>query len=193
VADETPRAKEQLRAALLASRQRLTTAERAAAGDAIRRHGIDRWPDARTVAAYLSVAAEPPTQPLLDALVASGVRVLLPVITDAALDWAAYSGPGDVTRGLLGINEPTGPRLGADALSEADLVLVPAVAVDRAGHRLGRGRGYYDRALVAVTAPVVAIVYDEELLDAVPTESHDRSIDGVLRPAGFTSLPGLPV
>jgi 5-formyltetrahydrofolate cyclo-ligase len=179
--------KERMRAAHLAARQRRTDADRAAAGEAIKGHGIARWPGAATIAAFYSVGTEPPTPPLLDALVDAGVRVLLPVIS-GGLDWAEYAGPDSMIPGPLGINEPAGATLGADAITTADVVVVPALAIDRAGHRLGRGRGFYDRALTLVTAPIVAIVYDDELVDDVPTEGHDRRVSAVLRPAGFTSL-----
>jgi 5-formyltetrahydrofolate cyclo-ligase len=187
VTDDARQDKERLRSAHLDARQRRTDTERAAVGEAIKGHGIERWSGARTVAAFYSVGTEPPTPPLLDALLATGVRVLLPVI-GGQLDWAHYTGPDSMTPGPLGINEPAGARLGPGALPRADVVIVPALAIDRAGNRLGRGRGFYDQALVAVTAPIIAIVYDDELVDRVPTEGHDRRVDAVLRPAGFTSF-----
>jgi 5-formyltetrahydrofolate cyclo-ligase len=134
------------------------------------------------------MGSEPSTRRLLDDLTAAGVRVLLPVVDGERLDWAAYTGAGDLTAGRLGIAEPTGPRLSPRALADAELVIVPALAVDRAGIRLGRGGGYYDRALADVTTSTVAIVYDTELLDHVPAEPHDHRIDAVLRPAGLSSL-----
>jgi 5-formyltetrahydrofolate cyclo-ligase len=72
-------------------------------------------------------------------------------------------------------------------LAAASVVVVPALSVDRDGNRLGRGRGYYDRALSDIKAPVVAVVYDDELIDVVPAEPHDRRVDAVLRPRGLTS------
>jgi 5-formyltetrahydrofolate cyclo-ligase len=179
--------KERLRATHLAARQRRTDLERATAGEAIKDHGIDRWSSATTVAAFYSVGTEPPTPPLLDALLTAGVRVLLPVIA-GELDWADYTGAESMTPGPLGINEPSGAPLGPETISTAELVIVPALAIDRAGNRLGRGRGFYDRALAAVTAPIIAIVYDDELVGHVPIESHDRRVNAVLRPAGFTGF-----
>ena len=82
--------------------------------------------------------------------------------------------------GVLG--EPAGPPLGRDAIGAADLVLVPALAVDEAGRRLGQGGGSYDRALPRTTAPVVAVVFGDEVLDTIPAERHDRPVDGVLTP-----------
>ena len=75
-------------------------------------------------------------------------------------------------RGLL---EPGEPPRGVDAVARADAVLVPALAVDGAGRRLGRGGGGYDRALARVgpLVPLIALVYDDELIEHVPTEGHD--------------------
>jgi 5-formyltetrahydrofolate cyclo-ligase len=134
------------------------------------------------------MGTEPPTRPLLDTLRTTGVRVLLPVITGERLDWATYDGEAALAEGPLGLSEPTGRRLGSEALSAADVVLVPALAVDRSGHRLGRGRGYYDRALAAVTVPVIAAVFDDDVIDDVPVEAHDRSVDGWLAPSGYYRL-----
>ena len=104
--------------------------------------------EARTVAAYVSVGREPGTRALLDALRARGVRVLLPVLLpDNDLDWAAYEGPDALARAGRGLLEPAGPRLGPDAVTGADAVLLPGLAVDGGGMRLGRGGGSYDRVL----------------------------------------------
>jgi 5-formyltetrahydrofolate cyclo-ligase len=79
-----------------------------------------------------------------------------------------------------------GPRLGAAAVGTADVVIVPALAVSRDGQRLGRGGGYYDRALLLARpdAVVVAVVFDEELVDELPTEAHDRRVAVVVTPSG---------
>jgi 5-formyltetrahydrofolate cyclo-ligase len=188
VTDDVACAKEELRAAIIAARRTLTAEERALAGQAIAGHGLEQWRGTHTIAAYLSVRTEPPTEALLDGLAAGGTRLLLPVIDGAGLDWAVYNGSHTTTAGPLGISEPIGPRLGAEAVREADLVVVPAFAVDHAGHRLGRGRGYYDRSLLDVSAPIVAVLYDSELVDEVPTKPHDHSVDAVLQPAGFIRL-----
>jgi 5-formyltetrahydrofolate cyclo-ligase len=187
---EVREAKQLLRERTLSARRTLTSADLAAAGVAVAAHGTQAWGAAATVAAYLAFGTEPPTAALLDRLRDSGARVLLPVITAETLDWAPYDGPHALRPGPLGSSEPTGPRLGPAALGDAAVVLVPALAVDRHGNRLGRGRGYYDRSLAAVTAPVVAVVYDHELIDEVPTERHDRKVAAVLRPAGLTTLGG---
>ena len=176
-------AKAELRAGLRAARRSRSAAARAAAGAALASHA-PALPGA-TVAAFVGVRSEPPTVPLLDALQARGVRVLLPVLQpDLDLDWAAYTGSGGLRDGPLGMREPPGPRLGRDALALADLVLAPALAIDRAGRRLGQGGGSYDRALPRTAARVVAVVFDDEVVDEIPVEPHDRPVDGVLTPDG---------
>jgi 5-formyltetrahydrofolate cyclo-ligase len=101
------------------------------------------------------------------------------------LEWAEFECEAALRPARLGIPEPTGPSLGLEAIRAAGLVLAPALAVDRAGRRLGQGGGSYDRALERVAAPVVAIVFDDEVLDEpVPVEAHDRGVAGVLTPGG---------
>jgi 5-formyltetrahydrofolate cyclo-ligase len=141
---------------------------------------------ARTVAAFVGTKTEPPTLALLDALRDGGRRVLLPVLQpDMDLAWAEFESGAALRPARLGLLEPAGPSLGLDAVRDAELVLAPALAVDRAGRRLGQGGGSYDRALERARAPVVAVVFDEELLDEpIPVEPHDRPVAGVLTPEG---------
>jgi 5-formyltetrahydrofolate cyclo-ligase len=174
-----------LRLAVLAARETLPPEDRAVAGAAIARHGLTEWRGVGRLAAYLDVGTEPPTRPLLDALVIGGSEIVVPIVAGDGLDWVHYDPVGAVTRGALGVDEPTGTRLGSTALVAVELILVPALAVDHDGNRLGRGRGYYDRALTAVAAPVVAVGYDDELVDAVPIEPHDQRVQAMLRPAGY--------
>lgn len=144
---------------------------------------------AATVAAYVAVGTEPGTGPLLEALAGAGKRVLLPVLLpDGDLDWAVYGGPQSLAPARLGLLEPTGPRQGPGAVATADVVLVPALAVDTRGVRLGRGGGSYDRALarVPVGTFVCALLYDDELLDQVPRAEHDRSVTAVVTPRGVS-------
>jgi 5-formyltetrahydrofolate cyclo-ligase len=149
--------------------------------------------DAATVAAYVSVGSEPGTGLLLDALVAAGKRVLLPVLLpDNDLDWAVYAGPTSITKAVRGLYEPTGARLGVDAVRTADMVLVPGLAVSPGGDRLGRGGGSYDRALARVLAgtPVAVVLYDDEVGLAVPMDPHDVRVGFALTASGVTPLRG---
>jgi len=144
-----------------------------------------------TIAAYAGVAEEPPTRDLLDALIAQGATVLLPVVTgpDEPLDWARYDGWDALTDAKWGLREPTTQRLGPTAVDDADLVVVPALAVDDDGHRLGRGRGFYDRSLANVDVRRrVAVVYATELLTDIPSEPHDQRVGWALTPDGLTRL-----
>lgn len=148
---------------------------------------------AATVAAYVATGKEPGTGPLLEALSAARRRILLPVLLpDNDLDWAAYSGPDALVSAGRGLLEPLGPRLGVEAVASADVVLSPALAVDRAGMRLGRGGGSYDRALgrVPVGTFVCALLYDGEVLDSVPAHPHDRRVTAAVTPSGLTRFPG---
>ena len=141
---------------------------------------------AATVAAFVGTRTEPPTLPLLDALRGAGRRVLLPVLReDMDLEWAPFAGAAALRPARLGLLEPTGASSGLDAVGEAGLVLAPALAVDPDGRRIGQGGGSYDRALERAGAPVVAVVFDDEVLDGpIPVEAHDRRVAGVLTPGG---------
>ncbi|MFC7221430.1 5-formyltetrahydrofolate cyclo-ligase [Streptomyces polyrhachis] len=190
-----------LRRALLAARAALTGGQVAAAGEALARRAweIPELAGARTVAAYVSVGREPGTRALLDVLRERGVRVLLPVLlADNDLDWALYGGPGSLAPAARGLLEPTGGRLGAGAVLEADAVLLPGLAVDGRGMRLGRGGGSYDRVLArlagaGVSPSMLVLLYDGEVLDGVPAEGHDRPVDAAVTPSGvhrFRRTPG---
>jgi len=193
--DELNRDKAALRDRLLTARRQLTAAERAGAGRAIR-DAVLSLPEtqmAGTVAAYYSVGSEPETHGLLFALWKRGTYVLLPILLpDGDLDWASYEGPDSLRPGPRYLTEPTEPPRGAGAVSSADLVLVPALAVDHSGVRLGRGGGSYDRALARVGTPVptVALLYDSEFVPHVPSGAHDQRVRLIARPAGgITRLP----
>ena len=185
-----------LRARLLAARAALSAERRAQAGRAIRDALLDR-PEvqmAGTIAAYYSVGAEPDTRGLVYALWKRGSYVLLPVLRpDGDLDWASYEGPDSMVPGPRGLREPGEPPRGVGAIARADAVLVPALAVDRSGRRLGRGGGSYDRALarVAPLIPLIALLYDDELIERVPAAPHDVPVRAAVTPgAGLTRLGG---
>jgi len=187
-----------LRARLRAARSALTPDDRREAGRLIR-DALLSLPElqmAGTVAAYYSVGAEPDTRVLVYALWKRGTYVLLPLLRrDSDLDWASYEGPDSLVPGPRGLAEPGEPPRGSEAVARADVVLAPALAVDHAGNRLGRGGGSYDRALARVgpLIPVIALLYDAELLGHVPAEPHDTPVRAVVRPAsGVTWLPAVP-
>jgi 5-formyltetrahydrofolate cyclo-ligase len=144
---------------------------------------------AGTVAAYASYRDEPDSYALLDALREDSIRVLLPRWNpDDSLDWTPYTGRSSLVVTAAGLPEPEGPRYGPHALLGADFVIVPALAVDRDGHRLGQGRGCYDRALGRVRddVPIVALLHDDEVLPAgaIPHDDHDVRVTHVCTPSG---------
>ncbi|MFE2277199.1 5-formyltetrahydrofolate cyclo-ligase [Streptomyces sp. NPDC059454] len=156
--------------------------------------GLPELAHARTVAAYVSVGSEPGTLALLDALRTRGARVLLPaLLPDNDLDWGTYEGEGSLARvqhgAKMALFEPAGPRLGPDAVTEADVVLLPGLAVDTRGMRLGRGGGSYDRVLsrldrAGARPALVVLLYDTEVAGRVPVEPHDRPVHAVVTPSG---------
>lgn len=185
-----------LRTRLLTARAARPGEQRTAAGRAIRDALLER-PEvqmAGTIAAYYSVGAEPDTRGLLFALWKRGSYVLLPLLRpDGDLDWASYEGPESLLPGPRGLLEPGEPPRGPGAVARADVVLAPALAVDRAGNRLGRGGGSYDRALARVgpLVPLIALVYDAERLDRVPAEPHDVKVRAAVSPGAGVTMTGV--
>ncbi len=182
---QTPQNKTALRDQLLTARNRLSLAQvgRDAAALAARVLDLTEVRRAGTVAAYVSRGTEPGTSALLDALRAQGKRVLLPIVLpDLDLDWAVHT--GDLVPARMGLLEPAGEGVGRDAIAWADVVLVPGLGVDGSGMRIGRGGGCYDRALgrVPVGTPTIVLLYDDEVLDQVPAEPHDRAVTAVATP-----------
>ena len=184
-----------LRRRLLAARGLISDSTRAESGRLIRDHVLE-MPEvaaAGTIAAYYSVGAEPDTRGLIFALWKRGSYVILPVLLpDGDLDWASYEGPDSLAPGPRGLLQPVEPVRGTGAVARAEVVLVPALAVDTAGNRLGRGGGSYDRALARVggQVPVIALLYVVELLPSVPVMPHDQRVSAAARPGhGITRLP----
>lgn len=188
--------KDTLRELLLRARRERPPERRRAAAAGLARHALDLPELARagTVAAYVSVGGEPGTGELLEELRARGTRVLLPVLRpDNDLDWAVYEGPDTLTPGPRGLREPTGGRLGPEAVLAADAVLLPGLAVDASGNRLGRGGGSYDRVLARLAAAgagaaLVVLLHADEVLPRVPVEPHDHRVHAVVTPEGVRRL-----
>jgi 5-formyltetrahydrofolate cyclo-ligase len=191
-------AKEALRRAVRGARETRSDRLRREAAQALA-SVLEEMPgmaDAKVVASYASRPAEPGTMPLLGLLASRGVRVLLPVLgSGLQRNWAPYDGAEDLRVRAPGRPpEPGSAELPAEAVAEADVVLVPALAVDTSGMRLGQGGGWYDRVLPLVRddARVVAIVYPDEVYDAavrpLPAEPHDCRVPSVATPAGWRQL-----
>lgn len=190
-----------LRERLAASRRQVSDGVRAAEAEMLAHHLEQVVSSAGTVCAYVPVGSEPGSLDLLDVLLRCAGRVLLPVArtgpqqgsddTPLPLQWGEYQ-PGHLVTARWGLLEPAEPWLGPSALAEAGLIVLPALAVDRRGVRLGRGRGFYDRSLPARNprALLVAMVRDEELVDELPSEPHDVPMTHALTPrGGLLALP----
>ncbi|MDX2259546.1 MAG: 5-formyltetrahydrofolate cyclo-ligase [Hyphomicrobiaceae bacterium] len=188
----TPDSKTALRADMRARRVEAHAQQRASAGARLAALAAEvaarapAWP--AVVSGFLPIGNEIDVEPLMQALAARGASLALPVIEKKAhpLQFRQWTPGAALETKAWGIREP-----GADAvIVEPDLLLVPLLAVDRAGYRLGYGGGFYDRTLARLRAmkPVVAIgvAYDAQLVDAVPRESYDERLDGLLTPSGFS-------
>ncbi|MEV0297255.1 5-formyltetrahydrofolate cyclo-ligase [Nocardia sp. NPDC050710] len=174
------------RSEILAQREGVTAgahaAEAAALAETVGELEVSEW-----VCAYVPVRGEPGSTALLDALCDAGARVLLPITgPPGPLEWAEYTGENDLRPARWGLLEPNGPVLPTETIARAGLILIPALAVDRRGVRLGRGAGHYDRTLGAARtdARLVAVVRDDELVDQLPEEPHDLRMGWVLTPRG---------
>ena len=182
-------AKLELRARIRARRASRTPDERAIAAKGLSSEllKLALRLGARRIAAFLPTATEPPIADLLELLHYQGVVILTPrAHEDGTMTWVTYHPDHDQVRSVLGVPEiPSGDGLSSvDALTEVDLILVPAAAVDTQGTRLGWGKGFYDRALSSAEslAPTYAVVFDEEVLPSVPHQSHDEPVAGAVTP-----------
>ena len=181
--------KDRIRADRVDARQSLGKGERGADTHAIIGHLPTFLSRDQAIAAYAPLASEPGFPDLVTALVGICGSVLLPVARPSAdgtplpLQWAQYRG-GALVAAPFGLFEPPPPWLPPSALGSVRTVLVPALAVDRHGVRLGRGAGFYDRSLAFrdPAARLIAVVRDEELVDELPVEPHDVAMTHVLTP-----------
>ncbi len=223
-----PRSKTDARAAVRARRRARTADERTAAARGVARSALGLLDgltgEVRVVAAYASTPTEPGTAALRTALAARGTTVLLPVVVPggaAPLAWVEDGGAGAGGRRSAGAIPPADESQEADeswrTIDDADVVLLPALAVTASGHRLGQGGGHYDRTLASLVVPgeppgptgrgpssragsgasraprplLVAVVHDDELLGhgAWPVEPHDVPVHAVVTPTRWQVLP----
>jgi 5-formyltetrahydrofolate cyclo-ligase len=183
--------KRALRAELRQRRRNLTSSERESATKRLSANLIELTQrlGARSLAAYLPASDEPNIRPFLDWAEEHKIRLLLPISRDdGLLDWAVLS--GTEARGINGMPEPVGELLGPIAINDVDLIIAPAASVDRTGMRMGWGRGYFDRMLGSMEKcpPVYAVVFDSEFVERLPSELHDRRVNGVVTPSGIVNL-----
>jgi 5-formyltetrahydrofolate cyclo-ligase len=137
------------------------------------------------IASYLPFGGEPDVSAFNAWALDAGIELLLPVAnTDGSIYWVSFDG-ASTKESIFGFAEPHGEPT---ELEPVDLIIVPALAIDSAGNRLGKGKGYYDRALAQTNAVLVAVVYQHELLESLPTEQHDKSVQYVATPSNLAKL-----
>ena len=198
--DGIPSKKAQLRAQIRAQRAATARGIHADRDAAIARNAETLFasqPPGARIACYLSAPTEPGTNALVRALLDHGFEVIAPRVRGIHLDWAVVTAASSFETGSFGIREVTGPSVGLDTdpLRSAELIFVPALAIDHHGVRLGQGGGFYDRTLEPlVTGPaegplLVGVINQDELYDELPAEDHDRLIAAALSQASITYLP----
>ena len=139
------------------------------------------WQSARTVLLYHALPDEPDLQSLLDEALTVGKQVLLPVVVNDDLILKRFKGKESLREGAFHILEPIGRAFPQSRYGEIDLALIPGMAFDHEGHRLGRGKGYYDRLLPRIPqAYKLGICFPFQLFDTIPSEPHDMAVDEVL-------------
>ena len=193
--DGDPKTKAAWRANIVAARRAVPQEQRRTEAEALLGHLLAVARAGTTVCFYVPVGSEPGSADALDALLAADVRVLLPVAREMAgipqpLAWGEYRADSLVAA-PFGLREPAAPWLPPEAIGTASVVVVPALAVDRAGARLGRGAGFYDRSLPLAdpAAWLVAVVRDDELVHELPHEDHDVPMTHALTPGrGLVAL-----
>ena len=135
--------------------------------------------EARIILAYYALPDEVDTRHLLDELVAEGKTVLLPKVLDnTSMELRRYTGPHDLREGAYHIMEPIGETF--TAADQIDIALIPGLAFDAQGHRLGRGKGYYDRFLSAFRGKTIGVCFDFQKVAEVPVDAHDVAVDRVV-------------
>lgn len=142
------------------------------------------WQETRTVLFFAPLADEPDIWPAFQFILQKGLTVALPRMDTGAGGYTAcvVRDPArDLAVGHFGIQEPI-PSCKEHPLNLLDLVLVPGVAFDLGGRRLGRGAGYYDRLLSKVRGTACGIAFDEQISGELPVEPHDVFVDCILTP-----------
>ena len=149
--------------------------------------------EARRIMIYHSIGREVVTLPIIETLIRQGKQVALPVCTQTRdLEARAILSLAEVVEtGRFGLKEP-GPEAPPVAAADLDLIVVPGVAFDTTGNRLGHGMGYYDRFLARAGSRSfkLALAYDFQIVPQVPAENHDIKMDALLTPERFLTCPG---
>lgn len=189
---EVSEQKVMLRRELRARLRTIDAAELVRAGDGLRERLVQQseWLNARTVMLFASMPEEPDLWPLAERALAEGRRLVLPRYDrDAGVYGVAEVRDlmQDVQVGSFGIREPVS-TCPVWSLNQLDLVLVPGLGFDREGHRLGRGKGFYDRMLSSRRGTACGVAMDWQILPAIPVEPHDQHVDCIVTPSRWLAV-----
>jgi 5-formyltetrahydrofolate cyclo-ligase len=177
--------KSDLRAHIRARLEKISDAVRAVESIELCERLKTQMPSARTILFFAPLPDELDVWPVLELSMALGVTCALPFFDAAKKTYGAkkiQSLATDIVTGKFGVREPAA-NCAEIALNQFDLILVPGMAFDLAGNRLGRGRGFYDRILAEASGIKCGIGYDFQLLEKIPAEPHDAKVDFILTPA----------
>jgi 5-formyltetrahydrofolate cyclo-ligase len=193
---EIKAAKAALRRETMARVRSLTAAQKEACSAALReRLRVQRvWTEGRRALFFAPLPIEPDVWPLLVEWLAAGKEAALPRFNRESGRYeicAIRSLEAEVAAGYYGIREPV-PGCSLAGWKQLDLILVPGVAFDLLGRRLGRGKGYYDQLLQTVEGMACGVAFDEQIVASVPVTRHDRSMNCILTPARWVTPPRRP-
>lgn len=175
--------KRELRQQIRTQKRRLSAAELAVMSEDIcsKVLALASWQEAGTLLLYYPLPDEVDVRLLIKDAFESGKKVLLPVVKGDELELHLYEGEASLKEGAFGIMEPTGPLFAPEHYGEIELAIIPGMAFDSAGHRLGRGKGYYDRLLPNLRdAKLIGVCFPFQFLEEVPAEAHDISVCKVI-------------
>lgn len=174
--------KKELRQLIRMLKQQHSTSESAVIIERLKQN--EHFAAAHTLFLYSALADEVQIQTLLDELIEKGKRVLLPRVTsDIDMELRLYTGPQSLRQGAFGILEPVGEIF--KDYEQIDVAVIPGMAFDAKGHRLGRGKGYYDHFLAHLSPLVshlykIGICFPWQMVDEVPADEHDVSMDCIV-------------
>lgn len=129
------------------------------------------------IALYYAMNDEVQTSGLIDRWYKKK-NLVLPVVSGENIHFYAYTGKENMIKGAFGIPEPIASA--PTSPEDIDLFIIPGIAFDRKGNRLGRGKGFYDRFLAGTNKPVIGLCYEFQLLDHIPTEPHDQKMNWII-------------
>ncbi|MCD6050833.1 MAG: 5-formyltetrahydrofolate cyclo-ligase [Verrucomicrobia bacterium] len=166
--------------------------QNAAASEDLRKHllGSLYWQDSQRILMFYPLNDEPDIAPLFTQALAAGKTIALPRYNSSLGVYEAAlirNLTEDLVPGRFGVREPS-PNCPAVPLNQLDLTLVPGIAFDASGRRLGRGKGFYDRLLPGTTGMKLGLAFDWQESDALPAEPHDVELDAVLTPTRWLKV-----